>query len=123
MKKSVWDDQQGRANCCCLLYLHPREQSVLSESMVNPYSGTSSLASVRCSCVTLAMCAGLSRVAPDAWRAIKAPLRPFERAMYWKCALAVQILRVSFAGAGLMYGSWKLSSLKVGQYLWASALY
>ena len=27
----------------------------------------------------------------------------------------VQILRVSFAGAGLIYGSWHLASLKVGQ--------
>ena len=82
-KELVWDDQQGRASSCChLLCLPPREQSFLFESMVNPYSGTSSLASVRGSCVNLTICAGRSRVAPDAWRAIRALLRPFERAMY-----------------------------------------
>ena len=78
----VWDDQQGSASCRCLHCLHPWEQSFLLESMVNPYSGTSSLASVRGSCVNLTICAGRSRVAPDAWRAIRALLRPFERAMY-----------------------------------------
>ncbi len=81
-KDFVWDDQQGSASCCCLHCLHPWEQSFLLESMVNPYSGTSSLASVRGSCVNLTICAGRSRVAPDAWRAIRALLRPFERAMY-----------------------------------------